>query len=98
MITSQQIQISAHVSPETKMMMEEYVRTKGEKEAFLIETAVLHHLQALREFPEDMIIPPRIIVSEDPGRMILESLENPSEPTEVMKLLFNNDWMSLTET
>ncbi len=70
-------------------MMEEYVRAKGGKEAVLIETALLHHLQVLRELPEDMVIPPRILVSEDSGRMILESLDNPPEPTDAMKSLFN---------
>ncbi len=68
------IQVSARVSPETKRMMEEYAQAKGEKEAVLIETALLHHLQALRELPANMIVPPRILVSEDSGKIILESL------------------------
>jgi len=91
MITSQQIQVSTRVSPETKRMIEEYVRAKGEKEAVLIETALLHHLQALTEIPENIIIPPRILVSEDSERMILESLDNPPKPTDAMRSLFNND-------
>ncbi len=91
MITSQQIKVSTRVSPETRKMMDEYVRLRGEKEAVLVETALLHHLKALREFPEDMIIPPRILISEDSGRMILESLDNPPEPTDAMRSLFNNE-------
>ncbi|HHC25408.1 MAG TPA: hypothetical protein ENK58_08385 [Desulfobacterales bacterium] len=91
MIASQQIQVSTRVSPETRRMMDEYVRAGGEKEAILIETALLHHLQALTELPEYMIVPPRILVSEDSGRMIMESLDNPPEPTDAMKSLFNNE-------
>ena len=91
MITSHQIQISTLVSPETRRMMDEYVRAKGEKEAILIETALLHHLQALRELPGDTVIPPRILVSEDSGKMILECIDNPPEPTEAMMSLFDND-------
>ncbi len=42
-----QTQISAHISPETKKLVEEYIQAKGVKEVILIETALLHHLQAL---------------------------------------------------
>jgi len=76
MIASQ-VQISAYVSGETKRMMEAYVRTQGKKEDFLIETALLHHLQAIRELPEEVIVPPRILISEDSAEVILELLDDP---------------------
>ncbi|QTA93361.1 Uncharacterized protein dnm_094620 [Desulfonema magnum] len=81
MIASQ-IQVSARVSPETKRMMDEYVQAKGEKETVLIETALLHHLQALRELPEDVVIPPRILVSEDSGIHTSEKISHKDTKTQ----------------
>lgn len=84
-------QISAHISQETRMLVEEYVRTFGVKKAFLIESALRHHLLALRELPVDVVVPPRIMVSAQSGETLLERSENPAPPTEALKALFNND-------
>ncbi len=43
-------QISAHISEETKKRAEAYVNAYGVKKGFFIESALLHHLQALRKF------------------------------------------------
>ena len=51
------IQVSAYISEETKAEVEAYVKRRGVKKA-MIEQALQHHLQALREIPEDLIIPP----------------------------------------
>jgi hypothetical protein len=32
-----------------------------------VEEALLHHLQALRELPLDLVIPPRVVVAHDDG-------------------------------
>jgi uncharacterized protein (DUF1778 family) len=84
-------QISAYISPETKKLVEEYTKSKGVKKAFLVESALLHHLQALKDLPVDVVIPPRLVVSRESGDMILERLENPPAPTEAMKNLLKND-------
>jgi len=84
-------QISAYISTETKTLVEQYTKSQGVKKAFLVESALLHHLQALRDLPVDVIIPPRFIVSRESGDMILERLQNPPAPTEAMKALFKND-------
>ena len=55
-------QISAIISSSTKEMVERYTEARGVKKEHLIEEALLHHLQALRELPADIIIPPRITV------------------------------------
>ncbi|NIP89772.1 MAG: hypothetical protein GWO21_12795, partial [Gammaproteobacteria bacterium] len=34
------------------------------KKAYLIEEALQHHLQALREIPEDLIIPSRLVLTD----------------------------------
>lgn len=84
-------QISAYISEETKYLVEQYVQACGVKKGFLIESALLHHLQALKELPADIIIPPRLVVSRESGAAILEQLEKPSEPTDAMKSLFGDD-------
>ncbi|MDI6687473.1 MAG: hypothetical protein QME06_04545 [Desulfobacterales bacterium] len=84
-------QISAYISAESKDLVERYVRARGVKKGFLVESALLHHLQALEELPADVIIPPRLVVSRESGEAILEQLEKPSEPTDAMKALFKDD-------
>lgn len=64
-------QISAYISEETKKWVEEYVATYGVKKGFFIETAILHHLQALQEIPGDLIVSPKILVSQQSGEKIL---------------------------
>jgi hypothetical protein len=56
-------QISAYISDSTREEVERYVEAHGLKKGSLVEEALLHHLQALRELPQDIVIPPRIRVS-----------------------------------
>ena len=53
-----------------------------------MEEALLHHLQALRELPQDIIIPTRIVVSRESGERIAKRLRKPEPPTEAMRRLF----------
>lgn len=47
-------QISAYISESTKELVERYAESHGVKNGHLVEEALLHHLQALRErAPED---------------------------------------------
>jgi uncharacterized protein (DUF1778 family) len=80
-------QLSAHVSVETKRLLDAYVDAHGVKKAFLLENALLHHLRALREIPEDVIIPPRLVVTAASGERILERLSEPVAPTPAMVAL-----------
>jgi len=82
------VQISAVISTDTKALLEEYAEAHGVKKGHLIEEALRYHLQALRELPADVIIPPRIVVSGESGAEILELLENPRPPTPAMRELF----------
>ena len=86
-----QTQISAFVSVGTKRRLERYVEAHGAKKAAVVESALLHHLQALEELPADIIIPPRLVLSRKSFEEILEQVENPGEPTEAMKELFSED-------
>jgi hypothetical protein len=77
-------QLSAVVSTETKRMLDAYVRSHGVKKGFLLESALLHHLEALREIPEDVIIPPRLVVTRASGARLLDRLSDPPPPTAAM--------------
>ena len=68
--------------------MEAYVKSHGAKKAYLIKEALQHHLQALREIPEDLIIPVRLVLSEAAMECIAEQITAEDKPTEDLKALF----------
>jgi hypothetical protein len=82
-------QISAVVSRTTKDEMERYVRATGVKKGHLIEQALRHHLQALRELPADVIVHPRLVVTRQSGEVILRQIEE-GEPTEALRDLMRD--------
>jgi hypothetical protein len=91
MITSSdQVQISAFVSAETKAQLEAYVREHGVKRSYLIERALQHHLAALDAIPTDVVIPPVVVVSKASGAKLAERVANPPPPTDAMKALFDD--------
>ena len=81
-------QISAYISAETKARLEAYVKKQGLKKAHVVEEALLHHLQALSELPQDVIIAPRLVLTEDAMRQVADALENPPPPTEALRDLW----------
>jgi hypothetical protein len=83
-------QISAHISDEAKAALDAYVKQRGVKKAFVIEEALLHHLQALREIPEDIVIPARLVLSERSMLEVAERLAADEEPTEALKAIFRD--------
>lgn len=84
-----QNQISAYISPETRRELERYVEANGVKKGQLIEMALLHHLQALRELPADAFVPPRIVVSPETGNWLADVHEHPPTPTDAMLTLYD---------
>ncbi len=84
-------QISAYISGSTKQMVEDYTEARGVKKGHLIEEALLHHLQALRELPADVIIPPRIVVDEETAKTLRKRIDEPRAPTKAMKELFSEE-------
>ncbi len=83
-------QISAHISEQTKAEIEAYVKRRGVKKAYLIEQALQHHLQALREIPEDLIIPSRLVLSREAMDRIAGLIGEEREPVEGLKALFRD--------
>lgn len=74
------MQISAEISDGTKRLLERYSRAHGLKKQFLIENALLHHLQALEELPTSVIVPPRIVVTAGSGRRVADLLTRKVRP------------------
>ena len=78
-------QISAYISEATKDKVERYAEAHGVKKGHLVEEALLHHLQALRELPADIVIPPRIIVTADSFEKVAELVKKPRKPTKALR-------------
>jgi hypothetical protein len=78
-------QISAFISDSTKEQVERYVEAHGVKKGHLIEEALLHHLQALRDLPADLIVPPRLVLSPDSFERVAALVEKPRKPTQAMR-------------
>jgi predicted nucleic acid-binding protein len=83
-------QVSAYISEETKAEVEAYVKRHGVKKAYLIEEALQHHLQALREIPEDVIIPSRLILTPEAMIKVAGRLDREEQPTDALKALFRD--------
>ena len=83
-------QISANISSETRDRLERYVRARGLKKGFVIEQALLHHLQALAELPEDVVIPPRLVVTRESGERLLARQAGGEGPNEALRALFED--------
>jgi hypothetical protein len=80
-------QISAYISEATKEQVERYADAHGVKKGHLVEEALLHHLQALRELPTDIVIPPRLTVSTRSFKAVAEAVKKPRKPTKAMREL-----------
>ena len=78
-------QISAYISEATKDKVERYAEAHGVKKGHLVEEALLHHLQALRELPANIVIPPRIIVTADSFEKVAELVKKPRKPTKALR-------------
>ncbi|MEO8906426.1 MAG: hypothetical protein ABI488_27590 [Polyangiaceae bacterium] len=80
-------QISAYISETTKQQVERYADAHGVKKGHLVEEALLHHLQALRELPADIVIPPRITVTTASFETVTALIKKPRKPTRALREL-----------
>ena len=83
-------QISAYISDETKVQIEAFVRNRGVTKGYLIEQALQHHLMALHEIPEDLVVPARLVISSESMEHVLESLASNEPPTEALRNLMRS--------
>jgi hypothetical protein len=82
-------QISAYISEETRELVERYASGHGVKKGALVEQALLHHLQALRELPADLIIPPRIELAEASFERAAALAAKPRKPRKAARVFLN---------
>lgn len=80
-------QISAFISEATKERVERYVEAHGVKKGHLVEEALLHHLQALRELPADLVVSPRLTLTAKSFTRIAKLIRKPRKPTRAMREL-----------
>ena len=84
------IQISAHISPTTKEELERFADARGLKKGYVIEDALLHHLQALREIPDDVVVPVRLLLSAASFSQVAGCVRRPRKPTAAMRRLMRD--------
>ena len=82
-------QISAYISGETKELVERYADTHGVKKGRLVEEALLHHLQALRELPADVLIPPRLVLAGESFQRVSDLVLRPRKPAKALRDLMS---------
>lgn len=78
-------QISAFISQTTKRQVERYAEAHGVKKGHLIEEALLHHLQALRELPADIVIPPQLVLTPKSLARVVKLVKNPRKPNKALR-------------
>lgn len=81
-------QISAYISEATSAELDSYVDARGLKKGYVIEQALRFHLQALRELPADVIVPPQIVVTAETFEHLADRMAKPRKPTPAMRALF----------
>ncbi len=86
-----QVQISAYVSEDTRALLDAAAEARGLKKGHVIEEALLHYLHALQELPSDVIVPSRLVLTEESARQVAEQLARPRAPTPDMVALMNGE-------
>ena len=84
-------QISAFISDDTRREFESFVRARGLKKGFVIERALQHHLRALKEIPEEYILPPTLVVSKGSFEKILKGFKSPPKPGAALRALMKGE-------
>jgi hypothetical protein len=86
-------QISGFIPEDVKQDLERFVRARGLKKNFVLEQALRHHLQALKELPEEFIIPPTIVVTRKSFEEILKTKGRHAKPTAALRKLMRGQAM-----
>ncbi len=91
---AKETQVSAFISGSVKDELEKLVRARGLKKGFVIQRALEHHLQALRELPAEFIIPPTLVVTKEAMGRILHRLRTRPKPTKELRKLMKGEPVS----
>ncbi len=85
------VQISAQISRTTRELLERHARRTGIKKGYLVEQALLHHLQALDEIPAEYVVHPRLVIARSTGDEILRSMESATPTDALVDLMHDGD-------
>ncbi len=83
--------MSTQISAETEAQIDALARSRGISKAKLTEEALQFHLLALREIPEDIIVPSRLVVSPQSMERIAARLAANEAPTAALRELMRGD-------
>ena len=83
--------MSSQISPEVKAQVDTLARRRGISKARLIEEALQFHLLALRELPEDVVVPSRLVVSRESMERVAARLAVKEAPTMVLRELMRGE-------
>jgi hypothetical protein len=81
------VQISGFVAESVVRDLEGFARARGLKKGYVIEQALRHHLLALREIPEEFLVPPRLVLSRESFESVVRGLRRPARPTTALRKL-----------
>jgi hypothetical protein len=83
--------MSIQLSAEAKAQVDALARSRGISKAKLIEEALQFHLLALREIPEDIVVPSRLVVSSQSLEKIAARLAANETPTAALRELMRGE-------
>lgn len=86
-MAAKETQLSAFVPTETKERLDQYSKRTGIKKSHVIDEALQFHFRALAELPQDIIVPSRIVLTEESGRKVVAMVDDPPAPTAGLRAL-----------
>jgi uncharacterized protein (DUF1778 family) len=84
---SDESQISATISAATKEKLDRFAESHGLRKNFVVEQALLYFMEARREFPDEALIPARLVLDDKAFDRVVGLLERPPAPTEALREL-----------
>ncbi len=86
-----EVQISGFVPQDVRDDLERLVKARGLKKSFVLEQALRHHLRALREIPEEFIIPATVVLTRKSFEDLLKQLKSRTKPTPKLRKLMRGE-------
>ena len=84
-------ELNVKLHPETRALLESHLRSSGQTADWVVEQALLHHLQAIAELPLDLVVHPRLVVAPRYGETLLRELEHALPSEALQDLLRDGD-------
>jgi uncharacterized protein (DUF1778 family) len=84
---SDQSQISATVSVATKEKLDRFTESHGLRKNYVVEQALLFFMEARSEYPDDALVPARLVLDDETFDRLVDQLERPLAPTAALREL-----------